>query len=212
MNGPAAPDPGRGLDTLALGSGPVVIFDLEMTAWEGSVVRDWCLDGEHPEIVQIGAVRLRPTPELEEIDTLDLLVRPRINPVLSDYLVALTGLNDAMVAEQGLTFAAALARFQGFCGASGDILSFGRDRDFLLRNCALDGLLCRIDGTRFRNVKPYVQHVLDPEGHGLTSGGLPRALGLPAPGPAHNALADVRAVAGALRHLSAAGKLRLSFR
>ena len=72
----------------------VVIFDLEYTAWEGSLGRDWSLEDEHREIVQIGAVRLE-ADTLDELDALECLVRPVMNPVLSDYFAALTGITNA---------------------------------------------------------------------------------------------------------------------
>ncbi len=37
----------------------VVVYDLEYTAWEGSLERNWSGPNEDPEIVQIGAVKIR---------------------------------------------------------------------------------------------------------------------------------------------------------
>ena len=36
----------------------LIVFDLEFTAWEGSLARHWLAPGEFKEVVQIGAVRL----------------------------------------------------------------------------------------------------------------------------------------------------------
>lgn len=195
---------------LGLRGSSIIVFDLEMTAWEGSSARDWSLPGEHPEVVQIGAVRLRAVAGLPEEASLDLLIKPRFNPQLSDYFVALTGIENAIVAERGVSFAAGLAQFRDFCAGAGDILAFGRDHDFILRNCALEGLFCDIPGGRFRNVKPLLCAALDLTERAPTSGDLPGLLGFDPAGPAHQGLSDARAVAEALRVSARRGKLRLA--
>jgi len=67
-----------------------IVFDLEFTAWQGSVAHRWSRPGEFTELVQIGAVKVD-VASLNVVDEITVLVRPRINPVLSDYLVELTG-------------------------------------------------------------------------------------------------------------------------
>ena len=76
----------------------VVIFDLEFTAWEGSMESRWMRPGELTEIVQIGAVKLDAA-SLKEVDAFEMLVKPRVNPVLSDYLVSLTGIGNRQLAH-----------------------------------------------------------------------------------------------------------------
>ena len=72
-----------------------VVFDLEFTAWEGSMAACWLRPGEFQEIVQIGAVKV--DEDFNAGETFALLVRPRFNPVLSPYLEGLTGItNEAM--------------------------------------------------------------------------------------------------------------------
>jgi inhibitor of KinA sporulation pathway (predicted exonuclease) len=79
-----------------------VVFDLEFTAWEGSMAARWSRPGEFTELVQIGAVRLN-ADTFEELGAIDLLVRPRLNPVLSDYFVELTGIGNVEMAARGST-------------------------------------------------------------------------------------------------------------
>ena len=78
----------------------VVIFDLEFTAWEGSMESRWTRPGELTEVVQIGAVKLDAA-SLKEVDAFEMLVKPRVNPILSDYLVALTGIDNKQLAARG---------------------------------------------------------------------------------------------------------------
>ena len=49
--------------------GKIVVFDLEYTAWEGSMGRCWSEDWEHREIVQIGAVLVDAAADFEQLDT-----------------------------------------------------------------------------------------------------------------------------------------------
>ena len=44
----------------------IVIFDLEYTAWEGSMQRDWGGEGEYRELVQTGGVKLLNQPGLPD--------------------------------------------------------------------------------------------------------------------------------------------------
>ena len=37
---------------------PAIVYDLEFTAWEGSMSHRWLLPGEFKEVVQIGAVKV----------------------------------------------------------------------------------------------------------------------------------------------------------
>ena len=78
----------------------LTIFDLEFTAWEGSLARQWLGPGEFKEVVQIGAVRLN-LHSLELEDSFDCLVRPRVNSVLSDYVENLTGISNRRLAADG---------------------------------------------------------------------------------------------------------------
>ena len=70
--------------------GRAVVFDLEFTAWEGSMANRWSRPGEFTELVQIGAVRVDARTFAVEAE-MDVLVKPRLNPVLSEYFVQLTG-------------------------------------------------------------------------------------------------------------------------
>ena len=86
-------------DSQQFGSPAAVVFDLEFTAWEGSMANHWLRPGEFQEIVQIGAVQV--DADFNCGKTFDTLVRPRINPEISPYLERLPGItNEAMRARQ----------------------------------------------------------------------------------------------------------------
>src|SRR5271170_2753472 len=102
-----------------------IIFDLEFTAWKNSLQTRWLRPGEFKETVQIGAIKVDAR-SFGEAEPFDALIRPRINPVLSDYLVNLTGITNEAVAQRGTDFVPAYERFVAFA-AGGPIIAFGRD-------------------------------------------------------------------------------------
>ena len=180
----------------------IVVFDLEFTAWLGSMARKWSGEGEHREVVQIGAIELAGS-DFAETVALDLLVRPRINPVLSDYFIELTGITNEDVAQRGIGFAEALSQFLRFL-ADRPLFCFGRDDFVLTENVQLYGLEAQFHIPVARNIKEWMRaNGLDPTG--LHSCEIAAAAGVPHNGRAHNALEDARSIAKAIRALIARG-------
>ncbi len=179
-----------------------IVFDLEFTAWDGSMARRWLAPGEFKEVVQIGAVRLDAR-TLEEVAALELVVRPRLNPVLSDYLVALTGVSNARLAAEGLDFAEAYDRFTAFADG-GTLCAYGRDDLVLEDNLRLYGIRARAPMPPYINVTPWLRaNGIEPAGkHACDVGPL---CGAPFEGQTHDALDDARSVAAGIRALVARG-------
>ena len=115
-----------------------ILYDLEYTAWEGSMAHRWLRPGEFREVVQIGAVKVN-AETLEIAGEFDVLARPRINTMLSAYFENLTGITNAMLADRGIALREAYDRFVAFAG-DGPIVSFGRDDLVLTHNLALYGI------------------------------------------------------------------------
>ena len=183
-------------------AGRIVIYDLEFTAWEGSHARCWSGPGEYREIVQIGAVALDGDDDFREIDSLELLVKPRINPVLSDYFVALTGIRSDDVTNHGIDFREALDRFVGFAGRDDiPLLSFGQDYAVLRENCSLVGVPYPFAVAQEVDVAAIICEACGFDRRATMSSNLPNVMGFAAPGPRHQALFDARCVAEALRIL-----------
>ena len=172
---------------------PLIIFDLEFTAWEGSVARHWLGPGEFKEVVQIGAVRLGA--DWATGESFDCFVRPRINPQLSDYFENLTGISNQRLAEEGVAFEEALRRFLAFAD-SGFIAAFGRDDLVLEENMRLYGL-------KSAPLPPYLnlRDWFDAQGFDtsrLHSCDIGPLLGVPFEGQTHNALCDARSIAAGI--------------
>ena len=153
-------------------------------------------------MVQIGAVRLD-AETLEEVASLDLLVRPRINPHLSAYLEDLTGVTNERLAAEGVDFADAYARFVAFAGG-GTICAYGRDDLVLTENLRLYGIADSAPLPHYINVTPWLRaHGIEPRGyHACHVGPL---CGAEFQGHEHDAVDDARSVAAGIRALVGRG-------
>jgi len=179
-----------------------VLYDLEYTAWEGSMENRWLRPGEFREVVQIGAVRVDIS-TWEIVAEFETLVRPRINGTLSCYFETLTGITNAKLRERGVDLCEAYRRFVEFA-AEGPIASFGREDLVLMRNLALYGIY---------DVQPLPVHHniaswLNENGvvtKGLHACDIARACGAEFAGREHDALDDARSLAVGARRLIARG-------
>jgi inhibitor of KinA sporulation pathway (predicted exonuclease) len=177
---------------------PVTVFDLEFTAWDGSLAERWLAPGQFREVVQIGAVKLHPQ-TFETLSELDVLVKPRINPVISEFLTRLTGVTNEAIAARGMDFAQAYAQFVDFA-AEGPICAFGRDDYVLQENLRLYGI---------QNAKPLPPHiniVLWLKENGVATRGqhacdIARLCGATFGGRDHDGLDDARSVALGIKTL-----------
>ena len=173
----------------------LVIFDLEFTAWPDSMAGHWLAPGQFKEVVQIGAVRLE-TESLAVTASFDCLVKPRINPVLSDYFQRLTGITNARLAKEGEDFETAYRRFIAFAGDC-PIAAFGHDEWVLDDNVRLYGLKNPPARPPFLELRGWFdRHGINPKGlHSCDIGPL---LGVPFEGQMHDALCDARSIAAGM--------------
>lgn len=184
----------------------IAVMDLEWTAWEGSKQRRWSGPGEEMEIVQIGAVKLLNDGALPETEALDILVKPRVNPDLSDYFVDLTGITQAELDAGGVGFAEALDALREFLGTdTRAVYSYGADYTIIQRNCGLTGVAFPFEDALFVNVRDLFT-ALGPEFASIDSSGLPAVMGFPPPGASHRAVDDCRCIAEAMRILRKRGE------
>lgn len=178
-----------------------VVFDLEFTAWEGSMASRWSRDGEHTEIVQIGAVKLD-AETLKMTDEFESVVRPRLNPVLSQYLTDLTGITNEMLDAKAVDFITAYRGFLDFVGPS-LTWAFGRDDLVFAGNLKLyawEGLPV----PPYTNAIPwFAEHGIDLKGKHACD--VAEAAGAVFTGRKHDALSDARGVAAGIQAVVARG-------
>lgn len=179
---------------------PVVVYDLEFTAWDGSMAERWLMPGQFREVVQIGAVKLDAA-TLEEIDPFEVLVKPRFNPVLSEYFETLTGIANADIARRGIDFLNAYERFVAFAGDA-QTIAFGRDDLIFEENFKLYGIKSSTRAPSYTNIAPWLRaNGLNPR----HAGDVAEEAGVTFAGQKHDALFDARSVAHGVRALVARG-------
>jgi len=183
-----------------------VVFDLEFTAWQGSMAHRWMRPGEFTEVVQIGALRVDAQSFAVEA-TLDVLVKPRLNPVLSDYFVELTGIANEELAARGVDFAQAYVQFCEFAKGCA-IFAYGRDDLIFESNLRLYGIADAPAVPRYVNVIPWlVENGIDPRGKNACDVG--PLCGVAFEGQRHNALNDARSVLSGIEALVGRGARNL---
>ncbi len=192
----------------ALPTGGVsVVFDIEYTSWADCNPGHDPQPGRYPEIIQIGAVKIDLDNGLTEVDAFDVIVIPTVNPMLSEHIVDLTGITQAILDEKGKPFAAALSEFEAFIGAdTTSLMSYGYDADIVRDNCTLNGLPMPTSlPAEYDLFSVFVSKGLVPRR--VSSGELAAWLELSTPGHTHDALHDARALAAAYRHFRKLGKI-----
>jgi inhibitor of KinA sporulation pathway (predicted exonuclease) len=151
-------------------------------------------------VVQFGAVSVDAA-SLAARGEFMQLVRPRINPVLSDYFIELTGITNARLEADAVDFETAYTAFRAFLGKA-QIFAYGRDDLVLAENLELYGLDAPL--ARARDIRPWLE-AQGIDSMSIASGEVAKKLGLKLDLQAHDALDDCRSVVAAVRHLVAAG-------
>lgn len=178
-----------------------VIYDTEFTAWEGSNKRNWKGEGEHRELIQLAALKIAVGPwGVDILERFNSLIKPYINPQLSDYITDLTGITQAHIDNYGVDLGSVLHSFYQFCNDN-ELLVFawGNDKSVIEENCRLNALPLPLRFEHFKNLKPLaVEHSLI--GRTVSSGQLAAEVGVSIEGHPHNALFDVENIAAALNY------------
>ena len=176
----------------------IIIFDTEYTAWKGSIERNWNGPNEYIEIVQIGAI-LVDTKKLIELDSLNLLIRPVKNPLLSNYFINLTGITQKDIEQKGLSYDSALLKFFSWCKDC-VIYSFGGDEIQLKKNCNLLNIDFPFENYKFIDIRDIFRERF-PDINKYQSGSIMSMFDKKSAIRAHDGLNDVRIILEGLREL-----------
>ena len=211
------------------GARSLVLFDSEVTAWEGSASRNWLglVPGtrkhEAREIIQIGALRvlIHEGGQSEAVESLWLqqgpalrfFVKPTLNPSLSPYISRLTGITQRQVDEEGVDLLTGAKLLQEFVANSSagpcacvPVLSWGDDFSMVEQNARLLGRALPPDVAAMRDLTSDVRDIFAGAGiniSGYTSGTIHRhpAISAATAGHVHDAGWDTRSVLLALQAL-----------
>ena len=168
-----------------------VLFDTEYTTWEGAQARQWSGPNEHKELVQIGAIRVD-RDSLQEADHFQCLIRPAVNPTLSQYFIDLTGITQAQVDREGIGVEEALTTFVAWTNGL-PLYCFGTDGQVIAGQCELATIACPFDDARFYDIRPVFEAQGIPAREYMSST-IVQAFELTLTRSGHDALNDARSI------------------
>jgi inhibitor of KinA sporulation pathway (predicted exonuclease) len=179
-----------------------ILCDLEYTSWEGSKELNWSRPGEFKEIIEIGAAHVQRVAQRFVIcSEFSTFVKPQKNPILSTYIVKLTGITQFDIDNSGIYFDCALSEFELYVKHKGPIISYGEDGKIFSDNLYLNNLGQSDIVDEWMDYRKSLSHALGLS-PSLSSSELPLAIGLSSfYGVAHRALDDVRAQIAVLNNL-----------
>lgn len=176
-----------------------ILFDTEYTAWEGSWQRKWGGPGEHQEIVQIGAIKVDGE-TLTETESIVIFIKPKLNPKLSEYFIALTGITQEILDREGTDLSSALNQFKKWCGGL-PVYSYGGDETVIKGNCVLAGRPYPLLDAQFHDIRDvFKSHGVATEGY--MSGALTEVFGKKSSRRGHDGLNDSRTILDGLIELN----------
>ena len=187
-----------------------IIFDTEFTSWEGSRERNWSGEYEEMELVQIGALKIKKLKTtIKVVKKLNIYIKPRINPILSDYFKKLTGIEQSTIDKKGLRFTEAMKTFYRFCknknGEKFNLYSFGNDFHIIKNNLQLNSINKKSKfykwERKFFDISPFFEPYVNVKKY--SSGTLYKAFKLKPKNKTsvHNALWDGKSLFISLKHI-----------
>ncbi|MBE6941424.1 MAG: exonuclease domain-containing protein [Ruminococcaceae bacterium] len=167
-----------------------IVLDMEWNQpWPGSPSAKKVLPVQiRGEIIQIGAVRV--TESQQVTDEFQVLVKPKYYRRLNRRVSKLTGIKDAQLRDEGISFPEAMERFRKWCGEDVIFLTWGFDDITILReNLRLFGLDEGWTG-RWYNAQMIFNAQTDGSSSQKALKTAMEIFGIEATRPAHDALGD----------------------
>ena len=121
-----------------------ILYDTEYTSWEGSLQRLWSGEGEEKEIVQISAILVKDLQSLNGTEFFSIYTKPTINPILSNYFINLTGIEQNTIDNFGISISEGLDKFSTF-SKNKLCLCWGEDMLVINENIKLHNLKTRFN-------------------------------------------------------------------
>lgn len=188
-----------------------IIFDTEYTSWKGCQKNGW-IGNQKKEIVQISAAKV--SDKLDVLAEFNILCKPIINPLLSDYFVNLSHITNEQIAKYGKPLKMVYTDFENFADGNlcyshawGSEYFNKSDGEIIDENLKLYGLFAQ-KKIKYRNIAPIFQQLYTENKIKIksqSSGQIAEILGLSENmkklqlNP-HNALYDVYSILEGLRY------------
>lgn len=167
-----------------------IIMDMEWNqAWPGSYAAQRPLPVPiHGEVIQIGAVRMLEDQTLA--DEFQVLIRPKYYRRLNSRISKLTGIKEARLRSEGLSFDDAINEFYNWCGDDCVFLTWGfDDMPILEANMLLNGY-DPVWIQNWYNAQMFFNTQTDTGNNQKSLSSALELMGIPSSRPAHDALGD----------------------
>jgi len=174
----------------------LVVIDFEATC-----LKNGDYDAEFikkQEIIEVGMCIVEPE-EVNTIHQVSLIVKPKFNPLLTDFCVELTGITQDHV-DKGLPFAEALAIMEIFFKPGDIFCAWGNfDASLLKKNCELHDIKNPCEDWPHINVKQFAVDWFGIEPCGIKA--ICDMLGIPFQGQLHRGLNDASNIVNVLKQI-----------
>ena len=181
----------------------IIVFDTEYTSWEGCLQNGWDANkNQHREIIQISAIKYSLLTQKINSE-LNIFIKPKINPQLSDYIKELTGISQDKIDSEGINFEEGLKTFISFLNG-GKCYSYGNDLSVLKENIGLLNVDYDIEDEKFHDIRPMFEKYGVPI-NDYSSGELHKYFNIEMKGKIHNALLDCHSILESIKALSNKG-------
>lgn len=136
-----------------------IIIDTEYTSWEGSLEADWSGEGQYREVIQC-AFEVFTSGLSMPVKRRCLYCKPRLNPILSDYIVDLTGISQSKIDESRVDIEDISYELKSLSAEGFVFLSWGNDLGVVAENLRLyDGQNSQAVPLRWIDVRDILRAV-----------------------------------------------------
>ena len=176
-----------------------VLTDSEYTTWPGALESGWAEPWQHREIFQLAV--LLTDADFNEIDSLVVLVKPKINSNLSELAQRLTNISQMQIEQHGVSFPEAVKQFELLASRATATICMNGDSGVFRENCRINNIPFPFEQD-FNRLRPFLERQ-KVDLSKCSSGELHKLTPTPLEGHTHDALHDCRSMATWLRHAKA---------
>ena len=135
------------------------ILDTEFTSWKGSLERNWRLEWEKKEIINIACIKFN---SFEDVYLRRINLYCRTNKIkpLPIYIQKLTKIDENKLNSYGLSFKESLRKLNHFLFDVNIIFVNGLDKDILIENCNYNKIIYPSILKKFYNLRPVFSKFL----------------------------------------------------
>jgi len=169
----------------------IAIFDMEWTSWKGSHKRNWSLNWEKKEIVQIGIILSNGFKNKIKKKKMYFKIKKNI---LSNYFQILTGISQNDYNNFSMPFDKNFNKFLYFIKDADLILCNGKDKEILIENLIFNNIKIPKKFDKIKDIRPHLSRILKLEENEIVSSELPNILSIKHSLKKHDALSDSLAI------------------